>query len=140
MSMTADEIEHFLAEHFPTAVGFCRIIAIRDDEIDCVVPYRDAYLRPGGTLSGPTLMTLADTALYFLILAKLGPLGLAVTTHLDINFLRKPPPADLHATARLLKLGKSLAVGEVHIYDSERHMLAQASVTYSLPRVGPSDS
>jgi uncharacterized protein (TIGR00369 family) len=131
--MTADEIDRLLAERFPSAVGFCRITAIRDDELDCVVPYREEYLRPGGTLSGPTLMTLADTAVYFLLLSKLGPVALAVTTHLDINFLRKPPAADLHATARLLKLGRTLAVGEVHIRGADGTLLAQASVTYALP-------
>lgn len=131
--MTAGEIEAFLVEHFPAAVSFCKITAIRDDEIDCLVPFREEFLRPGGTLSGPTLMTLADTALYFLLLAKLGPVGLAVTTHLDINFLRKPAAGDVRATGRLLKLGKQLAVGEVHIKDAEGKLVAQASVTYSLP-------
>lgn len=134
--MTAADIEAFLLEHFPAAVGFCKITAIRsepEDEIDCLVPFREDYLRPGGTLSGPTLMTLADTALYFLLLAKLGPVGLAVTTHLDINFLRKPTAGDVRATGRLLKLGKQLAVGEVHIRDAENKLVAQASVTYSLP-------
>lgn len=132
--MTADDIDAFLAASFPQARGFCAITAVRDDELDCVVRYRDAFLRPGGTLSGPTLMTMADTAMYFLILAMRGPLALAVTSSLTINFLRKPPPADLHATARMLKLGARLAVGEVHIRGGEpAQLVAQASVTYALP-------
>src|SRR5688572_6856794 len=114
-AMTAAEIEAFLAEHFPAALGFTQITAIREDELDLVLPYSARYLRPGGTLSGPTLMSLADTAMYFLILASIGPVALAVTTNLSINFLRRPPPADLRATARMLKLGSRLAVGEVHI-------------------------
>lgn len=133
-AMTADEIDRFFAEHFPQAHGLVRIEAIREDEIDVVLPYSDQYLRPGGTVSGPTLMTLADTAMYHLLLAKLGPVALAVTTSLSINFLRKPPPADLRATARMLKLGTRLAVGEVHIASaSGGGLVAQASVTYALP-------
>ncbi|MBK9036416.1 MAG: PaaI family thioesterase [Myxococcales bacterium] len=132
--MTADEIYALLAATFPQAKGFCEITAIRDDELDCVVRYREAFLRPGGTLSGPTLMTLADTAMYFLVLAMSGPQPLAVTSSLTINFLRKPPPADLHATARMLKLGKRLAVGEVHLRGGDPAVVvAQASVTYALP-------
>jgi len=132
--MTAAEIDQLLAVSFPQARGFCAIAAIRDDELDCVVRYQDAFLRPGGTLSGPTLMTLADTAMYFLVLAMTGPQPLAVTSSLTINFLRKPPPADLYATARMLKLGTRLAVGEVHVRGREPAVLvAQASVTYALP-------
>ena len=132
--MTADDIDRFLAEHFPQARGFTQISAIREDELDLVLPYSADNLRPGGTLSGPTLMTMADTAMYFLLLSRLGPVALAVTTSLSINFLRRPPPADLLATARLLKLGSKLAVGEVHISSAEGGALvAQASVTYALP-------
>lgn len=132
--LTADEIYGLLAAVFPQARAFCDIVAIRDDELDCVVRYRDAFLRPGGTLSGPTLMTLADTAMYFLVLAMTGPQPLAVTSSLSINFLRKPPPTDLFATARMLKLGTRLAVGEVHVRGGEPAVLvAQASVTYALP-------
>lgn len=132
--MTAAEIDALLAATFPAARGFCEITAIGDDTLACVVRYRDAFLRPGGTLSGPTLMTLADTAMYFLVLAMIGPQPLAVTSSLTINFLRKPPAADLHATARMLKLGRRLAVGEVHIHGGEPQVVvAQASVSYALP-------
>lgn len=133
-AMTADAIDRFLADHFPQARGVGQITSIREDELELVLPYSSDYLRPGGTLSGPTLMTLADTAMYFLLLSRLGPVALAVTTNLSINFLRRPPPADLHATARLLKLGSRLAVGEVHISSAEGGALvAQAAVTYALP-------
>jgi uncharacterized protein (TIGR00369 family) len=132
--MTAADIDAFLAEHFPQARGFCQITSIREDEVDLVLPYSADYLRPGGTLSGPTLMGMADTAMYFLLLAKLGPVALAVTTSLSINFLRRPPPAELRATARMLKLGSRLAVGEVHISSADGGgLVAQASVTYALP-------
>ncbi len=132
--MTADQISDLMAAHFPQARGFCEIAALTDEHVECVVRYRDDFLRPGGTLSGPTLMTLADTAMYFLVLANIGPQPLAVTSSLQINFLRKPPPADLHATARMLKLGSRLAVGEVHLRGGQPPVLvAQATVTYALP-------
>ncbi len=132
--MTADDIDRFLAAHFPQARGWTRITAIRDDEVDLALPFSADNLRPGGTLSGPTLMALADTAVYFLLLSRLGPVALAVTTSLTINFLRRPPPAELTATARLLKLGARLAVGEVHIRSAVAgELVAQASVTYALP-------
>jgi uncharacterized protein (TIGR00369 family) len=132
--MNADEIDQFLAKTFPQARGWTKITAIRDDELDLTLPFATMHLRPGGTMSGPSLMALADTAMYYLLLSKLGPVALAVTTNLNINFLRRPPPADLLATARLLKLGSKLAVGEVHIRTADGGALvAQASVTYALP-------
>lgn len=134
LRMDAAAIEAFLTDHFPAAAGFGRIVAIRDDEVDVELDYRDEFLRPGGTLSGPTLMTLADTAMYYLLLAHLGPIELAVTTSLNINFLRRPPPAGIRATARLLKLGQRLAVGEIHLRSmADGALVAQASATYALP-------
>jgi uncharacterized protein (TIGR00369 family) len=132
--MTADDIDRHMREHFPEAAGWSRITAIRDDELDLTLPFSAENLRPGGTLSGPALMALADTAMYFLIWSQLGPLPLAVTSNLNMNFLRRPPPADLHATARMLKLGSKLAVGEVHIRTAAegRALVAQASVSYAL--------
>jgi acyl-coenzyme A thioesterase PaaI-like protein len=78
-------------------------------------------LRPGGTVSGPTLMGLADCAMYVVLLSAIGPVGLAVTVNLNINFLRKGSPGqDVFAAARLLKLGKRLAVGEVNLLRGHR--------------------
>lgn len=131
---TADDIERFLAEHFPQAAGFGVIDALGEETLRLRVPYRDHYLRPGGTLSGPTLMTAADTAVYFLLLARLGPVPLAVTTSLDIHFLRRPAARDLFADARLLKLGRRLAVGDVLLrVDGQDEPVAQANVTYAIP-------
>ena len=91
-------------------------------------------LRPGGTISGPTMMALTDFAMYVAILASIGPVPLAVTTNLNINFLRKPAQRDLIAEAKLIKLGKRLAVGDVAIYsDGEEEMVAHATSTYSIP-------
>jgi len=96
--------------------------------------FSDRFLRPGGTISGPTMMGLTDFAMYVAILASVGPVPLAVTTSLNINFLRKPAQRDLVAEARLIKLGKRLAVGEVEIYsDGEDEMVSHATATYSIP-------
>jgi uncharacterized protein (TIGR00369 family) len=131
---TADDIERFLVEHFPQAVGVGVVEAVAVDGLRLRVPFRPEYLRPGGTLSGPTLMTAADTAVYFLILARLGPVPLAVTTSLDIHFLRRPAARDVIAEARLLKLGRRLAVGDVLLrVDGDSEPVAQANVTYALP-------
>src|SRR3954454_16842569 len=96
--------------------------------------FSEKSLRPGGTISGPTMMGLTDFAMYVAVLASIGPVPLAVTTNLNINFLRRPTPRDLIAEARLIKLGKRLAVGEVQIYcDGEDEMVAHATSTYSIP-------
>jgi len=96
--------------------------------------YHDRHLRPGGTISGPSLMALADTAMYLAVLAMIDPVALAVTTNLNIHFLRKPIQADVIGEARLLKLGKRLAVGEVTIYSAgDPEPVAHATVTYSIP-------
>ncbi|MFT3696288.1 MAG: PaaI family thioesterase [Kofleriaceae bacterium] len=132
--MTAQEVEAFIAEHFAVAKDFSHIDEVGDDWIRCRLPYQDSFLRPGGTISGPTLMAFADTAAYLLILAMLGPVALAVTTNLNMNFLRKPEPATMIGKARMLKLGKSLAVVEVMIESSATGALvAQSTATYSLP-------
>jgi len=91
-------------------------------------------LRPGGTISGPTMMALTDFSMYVAVLASIGPVPLAVTTNLNINFLRKPAQRDLIAEVRLIKLGKRLAVGDVEIYsEGEEEMVAHATSTYSIP-------
>ena len=91
-------------------------------------------LRPGGTIAGPTMMGLTDFAMYVAVLASIGPVPLAVTTNLNINFLRKPAPKDLIAECRLIKLGKRLAVGEVQIHsEGENELVAHATTTYSIP-------
>ena len=96
--------------------------------------FSDKLLRPGGTISGPTMMGLTDFAMYVAILASIGPVPLAVTTNLNINFLRKPAQRDLIAEVKLIKLGKRLAVGEVEIYcEGEDEMVAHATATYSIP-------
>jgi uncharacterized protein (TIGR00369 family) len=130
------ELSAYLAEEFPQiGIG-------RNFSIESVGPmsarmrlhYRTDHLRPGGTISGPTIFALVDVALYVAILGQLGKVKLAVTTNLNINFLRKPNPGDLIGEARLLKLGKRLAVGEVTVTSlGESDVVAHASGTYSIP-------
>ncbi|MEO8318710.1 MAG: PaaI family thioesterase, partial [Bradyrhizobium sp.] len=97
--------------------------------------YSEAMLRPGGTVSGPTLMALADYAMYVVLLSAIGPIGLAVTTNLNINFLRKAQAGqDIVAEARILKLGKRLAVGEVNLLSgTSPDPVAHVTATYSIP-------
>ena len=135
LRMTAAEIEAFLEERFPQARAFAPSIeALSPGRLVLRLPVGERHLRPGGTVSGPTMMTLADTATYFLILAHLGPVELAVTTHLSIDFLRRPEPVDLLAEAELLKLGRRLAVGRVTLRsDGDPRVIAHASLTYAIP-------
>ncbi len=138
--MTIPELERFLAGEFPQAFypeSGLSIEAVWDG--GCLVrqAFREVSLRPGGTISGPTMMALADLALYVAILAQIGPVGLAVTTSLNFNFLRKPGPAALIGEAKLLKLGKRLAVGEVALFSQgESAMVCHATGTYSIPVAG----
>ena len=132
--MTIPELERFLTEHFPGVLDWAKPEALDKAQVRVRVPYKDEYLRPGGTVSGPTLMALADTAMYFLVLANIGATIHAVTTSLHITFLRRPEPRDLVAEATLLKLGKKLAVGDVLLYsEGLDEPVAQATATYSVP-------
>ncbi|MDX1512523.1 MAG: PaaI family thioesterase [Gammaproteobacteria bacterium] len=98
------------------------------------VPYRDSVLRPGGTVAGPVLMALADFVMWGVVMSLIGPVKLAVTTSLNINFLRRPGPGDVVAVGRILKLGKRLAVGEVYLYTGDSdHLVAHVTCTYSIP-------
>jgi uncharacterized protein (TIGR00369 family) len=97
-------------------------------------PYDGGFLRPGGTIAGPILMALADYAMYAVTLSMIGKVELAVTTNLNINFLRKPAPRDVLAEARILKLGKRLAVSEVVLRsEGEADAVAHVTGTYSIP-------
>jgi uncharacterized protein (TIGR00369 family) len=133
--MTPAELLTFLDEHFPQAAQFGLSIEHLDDrEIRLRLPTSEQHLRPGGTVSGPTLVWLADVGFYLLILAQLGPVALAVTTNLNINFMRKPEPTDLIGEGRLMKLGRSLAVGDFTLWsDGKNEPVAHVTLTYSIP-------
>lgn len=133
--MSVEELEQFLYSHFPDMEHrYYRVEKVDDMAATVRLNYHSRHLRPGGTISGPSMMSLADTAMYIAVLGMIGPVALAVTTNLNINFLRKPAQADLIAQARLLKLGKRLAVGEVTMYsENDPEPVAHATVTYSIP-------
>src|SRR5713101_3290710 len=136
--MTVEELERFLVAEFPQVFNVESGLSIEALwERGCRVrqTFRAVSLRPGGTISGPTMMALADFAMYVAVLAAIGPVPLAVTINLNINFLRKPSAADLLAKARLMKLGKRLAVGEVALRSTDgTELVAHATSTYSIPR------
>lgn len=130
---TAKDVQEFLDTVFPQATA--RVEAVDDRRARVRHPVKDRHLRPGGTVSGPTMMALADTAAYIAIFGAYGIVPMAVTTNLSINFLNKPAAGlDLIAETELLKTGKRLAVVDVRIYSyGEPALLAQASVTYAIP-------
>jgi uncharacterized protein (TIGR00369 family) len=132
-SMTTHELDRFIQEHYPIRPPW-RIAQVGEGSLELRLACRDDYLRPGGTIAGPVLMALADNAAYLVILSMIGPVVLAVTTSLNINFVRKPSPEELSARAHVLKLGRQLAVVDVHIVLAASDVLvAQATVTYSIP-------
>ncbi|HXI92760.1 MAG TPA: PaaI family thioesterase [Blastocatellia bacterium] len=137
--MTAEELEQFLYSHFPdTAHRAFKVERVEEMFAQVRMRYDRRHLRPGGTISGPSLMMLSDIAMYLALLGMIGPVALAVTTNLNINFLRKPEQSDVIAECRLLKLGKRLAVGEVTMYsEGDNAPVAHATVTYSIPPERP---
>jgi uncharacterized protein (TIGR00369 family) len=136
-ALTAAELEERLAAEFPEVFypgcGLSILaVAPRGARVR-LVPERKA-IRPGGTVSGPVLMLLADVTMYIAVLASVGWVPLAVTTNLNINFLRKPAPGPLVADCTLLKVGKRLAVGAVTICsEGDAEPVAHATSTYSIP-------
>jgi uncharacterized protein (TIGR00369 family) len=131
---TKEEISEFIAAEFPHTK--CVIVEVGVGGATVSHPVSAAELRPGGTVSGPVLMATADLALYVAILGRIGIVPLAVTTSLNINFLRKPVASrSVIGVCKLLKLGKSLAVGEVALYsEGQSDMVAHVVATYSIPR------
>ena len=136
-AMNADQISSLLHEVFPQAVyPGCGLTIERVEYANIRVRrhFQEGYIRPGGTISGPTMMELADFAMYVAVFSAVGPQPLAVTTNLNINFLHKPGKGDLIADARLMKVGKRLAVGEVTIFsDGTPEPVAHVTSTYSIP-------
>ena len=110
-AMTPEDLHRFLEQEFPQAPPGIVVESVDDTTIRVRLPTHESHLRPGGTVSGPTLVWLVDLSFYLLIMGRLGPVTMAVTTNLNINFMRKPEPADLLGEGRLMKLGKTLAVG-----------------------------
>src|ERR1700733_10207828 len=131
---TKPEIIDFLKRDFPQ--NKCIVVEIGNASATVKHPIGTDELRPGGTVSGPVLMTVADVALYVAILGEIGIVPLTVTTSLTINFLRKPSPdKDIVGICKLIKVGRSLAVGEVALYsEGMKNMVDHAVGTYSIPK------
>ncbi|MGB7269997.1 MAG: PaaI family thioesterase [Albidovulum sp.] len=133
--MSEAEISTFLAREFPQLAAEYHLEGLTDTGLIMRLRVSDKHLRPGGTVSGPTIFGLADFAFYFALLSRIGPVALAVTTSAAVDFMRRPrPDADLLANVRLLKVGRVLAVGDVMVHsEGQGDAVARISMTYSIP-------
>lgn len=129
------ELETLIREGVPLVGSFgVTVEALEPGFARLRMPYRDDFVRPGGTITGPALFGLADVALYAAVLSRIGRVELAVTTSMTINFLRRPTPGPVIAEARILKLGKRLAYGDVLVFpEGGDEPVAHAGGTYSVP-------
>ncbi|WP_256203171.1 PaaI family thioesterase [Pseudomonas sp. ML96] len=134
--MTADQVQALIRAGVPMAED----IDLRIDHLDAEravarVPFQGKLVRPGGTVSGPTIMSLADAAMYAVVLGRLGRVEMALTANLNINFLARPKPVDLIAEARILRLSRRQAVCEVQLFSlgEEGELVAHVTGTYALP-------
>lgn len=141
MGLTASEVECLIREGVPMAddIGF-KVDEVRDHFARTRITFTDRFVRPGGTISGPVQMALADASMYAAVLASLGKVEMAVTSNLSINFLQKPAPGDLRAEAVVLRLGRRLAFCEVRLFsgggdeeNSEEQLVAHVTGSYALP-------
>ena len=133
--MTVAELQAFLAREYGQAAGDFTVERVDVAGLCLRLKVAERHLRPGGTVSGTAIFSLADVAMYLAILARIGPKALTVTTSGSVDFMRKPAAgADLLAEARVLKLGRVLAVGDVLIYsEGQPDPAARASLTFSIP-------
>ena len=133
--MTKEELNDFLEKEFPQVNKNFEILKVNDKNFSMLMHISSEHLRPGATVSGPTMFLLADVTFYLATLSVIGPKSLTVTTNCSINFLRKPNEKNLISEARILKLGKTLSVGDVLIYSEDiNEPVAHASLTYSIPK------
>ena len=134
LQFTIPEMHAYLAEVFPQLGPRFEVRELRPGFVRVRMRTTEADLRPGGTVSGPTIFALADCAYYMATLALIGRQALTVTTSCAIDFMRKPGPGDLEAEARVLKLGRTLSVGDVLIFSAGvEGPVARAGLTYSIP-------
>ncbi len=134
--LSAKQVEALIRQGVPMAED----IDLRIERLDeagalARVPFQPKLVRPGGTLSGPTIMALSDAAMYAVVLGRLGRVEMAVTSNLNINFLARPQAVDLLADARILRLSRRQAVCEVSLYSQggEDELVAHVTGTYALP-------
>lgn len=135
LKFTVAEMNAYLAEVFPQVDGMFHIDRMDADLLIVRLVADDRHLRPGGTVSGPAMFSLADVSAYIATLARIGPQALTVTTHCSIDFMRKPEAGrDVLAQTRILKLGRSLSVSSVLLFsDGNEAPVASASLTYAIP-------
>ena len=133
--MDAVALQGFLAREFAQVAGDFTVERADAAGVCLRLRVQDRHLRPGGTVSGPAIFALADVAMYLAILSRIGPVALAVTTNCSLDFMRKPGAGvDMLAEARLLKLGRSLAVGDVMVFsEGMADPVARAGLTYAIP-------
>ena len=136
MKSNQQEIVQFLQQYFPQSLEKCEIEEVIEGGATMLWHVGGSDLRPGGTISGPTMMTLADFALYVAILGEIGIIGLAVTTNMTINFFRRPNGTQhIKAICRLIKVGKTLVTGEVWLYSIDNdERVAHVIGTYAIPQ------
>ena len=137
MALVMDKtaLTEFLDREFAQVSGEFTILRLEPESITVQLNTGTRHLRPGGTVSGPSMFGLADVAMYLAVLARIGPVALAVTTNCSIDFMRKPAAGvPVVAEARVLKLGRTLAVGDVLLRSGEGgSIVARASLTYAIP-------
>lgn len=134
LKLTAGQIEVLFAQHFGNKAGL-RVEEVREGYARLRMPFHTWMLRPGNVVSGPALFTAADSAMYTLVLAHLGPVVMAVTSNMNLHFLAAAPAGDVIAECRLLRMGKRLAVMEVSLFTGpDKTLAAHVTGTYSLPR------
>lgn len=135
MIITFEELQAFLDEQFPQGAAYGTLHKLGDGWAEMKLEVDEEHLRPGGTVSGPAMMGLADVTLYAALLSKIGLVPLAVTTNLNINFLRKPAAhKPIWARATMLKVGRTMGVGEVFVYsEGGDEPVAHSTMTYSIP-------
>jgi len=138
LALNKDELSDYLDEVFPQVRGEFAIDALDVDGITMRLLVGERHLRPGGTVSGPSMFALADVTVYALVLSRLGRQALAVTTNSSLDFLRKPASGqDIIAKGQLLKLGRSLVVGDVLLFsEGSDKVVARSTMTYSIPPAG----
>ncbi len=135
MRVTFEELKAFLDQQFPQGAAYGTLQKLGDGWAEMKLDVDDGHLRPGGTVAGPAMMGLADLTLYAALLSRIGLVPLAVTTNLNINFLRKPAAhSPIWARATMLKVGRTMGVGEVFVYsEGIEEPVAHSTMTYSIP-------
>lgn len=135
VKMDVTALREFLARDFPQVSAQYQLEAVTEAGVQVRLVVGEGHLRPGGTVSGPSIFALADLAVYMAVLSRIGPEALAVTSNASLDFLRKPVAGrDLIGECRLLKLGRRLAVGDVLIHsEGDPAPVARASMTYAIP-------